>query len=230
MLKHFPKQVRVTFKKAKQKILKRIPKVRVKRTSHHRLKSFSKLRPKYQLEERNGPAENLQNESIALTLQQQINHYINYPLELSKLGMKGAVKARLYFDSNGRFLEKHSRADGDNPFLKVHTLRRLRKALLNRKFHGKHKRPYYLNLTVRYQLTTKQGLLPASYLTQDNSLVINRHRYGVSTGADAIVYSAGKLITHISNIFSLLEYLPDSRAKKLKMKMYLENLKKDEAW
>lgn len=155
----------------------------------------------------------------------KIKDNLAYPQFIKKLNISGVIKASLYFNKNGKYLENVSRFDGNN-FLKVTVSRSIRKSfqykLLSKKQNGK---GLYVECFFDFRLVTDSHETIKSKL-YSNYLYFYKSGYGGERGIDYF----NKTVSSISNIFSLLKYLPSSKKNKQIGKRKVEDYKRDPAW
>lgn len=167
---------------------------------------------------------NLQKQNIVFN---HIDQYLIYPTELIENEIYGFVTAEIFIDKNLQYLENKTKIKGSSRYLNVHIARVLRLALksLNQKELNIKKLTRF-NLLFEFRLTTSKELLEKSKIT-DQYFFFYRQEYGAVKNQDKINKAFGKALLHITNWFSLLEYLPDSDEKKLKKAWKLRSYEYD---
>jgi len=163
--------------------------------------------------------------SVAVNLKERIEQQVYYPQELAKIGIFGKVHAKIYIDSKGVYHEKFSTFKSHSKYLEIHVRRILRSAL-NDKLRGRFKKEAYYSTLFEFDLTTG-----TKSLASEKSLYFYRKRYGVVTGVDKLNNGLVKVLSGLTNIFTLLEYLPSSQEEqKLKVKKLLTSYQEDIYW
>lgn len=152
----------------------------------------------------------------------EIEKNLLYPAELVEIGASGSFSVKFYLDKDGNYLENRTKISEGTRFLRVYIARVLRKSLINMNRKLKLSKLTQFDATFKFQLSTSHVKLESSQVLK-NRYFFYRQNYGISTGRDKVMNGLTKTLTGISNIFSLLQYLPDSDKTKLRKKRLLEN-------
>ncbi|MFG1501489.1 hypothetical protein ABMA70_14880 [Halobacteriovorax sp. XZX-3] len=157
----------------------------------------------------------------------KIEQNLTYPEELVEIEAQGHFQVTFYLDKNAQYEEKRTKISVGSRFLRAYIAKVLRKSLKNIDQKDlKLQKLTKFNAVFKFNLTTSATELGQSQLLKDRYFFY-RQRYGVSTGRDRVMNGVTKTLTGITNILSLLEYLPDSDATKLRKKRVLETYIKD---
>ena len=155
----------------------------------------------------------------------RIERTTTYPSLLQKINQTGVIKANLYFNTKGEYVESKSSFDGTN-FLKVSVARDLRRAfsskLITMKYAKKH---LLIKCFFKFRLSALSNTL-------DQSQVTTKYLYFYREGSNG-TRTQDKWATAAKGVFNwltLIKLLPDSKLTKVNMKHKLEQYKKDIAW
>ncbi|MFG1486555.1 hypothetical protein ABMA77_10815 [Halobacteriovorax sp. RZ-1] len=152
----------------------------------------------------------------------KIEQNLTYPEELVEIESQGHFQVTFYLDKGARYDEKRTKISTGSRFLRAYIAKVLRNSLKNLDQRDlKLKKLTKFDAVFKFNLTTSVTELGQSQLLKDRYFFY-RQRYGVSTGRDKVMNGVSKTLAGITNVLSLLEYLPDSDATKLKKKRILE--------
>lgn len=163
--------------------------------------------------------------SSRMNLHELISSAITYPSILAELNQHGFIKAKIYIDGSGKYIEKFSVIHGNSNFLKVHVRKILRKALGN---PIQIKSGHY-EMSFEFILTT--GLEDNNTGFNDKDLYFRITTYGGEKIIDEVNKGTLKFLESYTNFLSLLEYLPaNQRKQNLNRTNFLNTYKSDPYW
>lgn len=153
----------------------------------------------------------------------QIADKLIYPKELVKHHVKGHVKTRIFFDKDGYLQFSRLRLKGTNRYLRAHIARTIRKSFKNFSLKPLKKMTAF-DLLFEFELTPKGR--DEEYLLSD-AFYFKRWNYGTSSPGDKLTTGISKALVNITNWFSLLEYLPETKGAKHRQIRELEKYERD---
>jgi hypothetical protein len=215
------KPMKVVFKKItleKKKIIKRRKKGIVLRDLSYSFKQSSIENSRY-------TKGDLSQFSVMNEVFSKLENNVEYPSFLKELKRTGIVKATIYFNKNGKYLETNTAFSGPS-FLKVNIAKALRNSFkTNLLSISKNSKGLYFDCYFDFRLITNKYEAKKSELLSDY-LYFYRSGYGGERGVDYI----NKSLTSTLNIFSLLTLIPDTKNQKQALMRKVEEYKRDSAW
>jgi len=156
---------------------------------------------------------------------ERIEESLTYPRVFKSSKFTGTVKAKIYFNSKGHYLEDISHFEGMN-YLKVLVAQTIRKAFHEKIMQKNRDRDgFYVTCFFDFRLVTNTNKVRESSVSS-KFLYFYRQGYGGERGIDYL----NKTASGIFNTLSLLEYLPKSKNLKMKNNRKLEKYRRDSAW
>lgn len=156
---------------------------------------------------------------------ERIEERLTYPSVFKSSKLTGTVKAKIYFNSKGHYLEDISHFEGIN-YLKVLVAQTVRKAFQKRIMQRNRDRDgFYVTCFFDFRLVTNTNKVRESSISS-KFLYFYRQGFGGERGIDYL----NKTASGVFNTLSLLEYLPKSKNLKMKNNRELEKYRRDSAW
>lgn len=155
----------------------------------------------------------------------RIEERLTYPDILKSSKFTGIVKAKIYFNSKGQYLENVSRFEGMN-YLKVLVAQTIREAFQQRIMQkNKDRDGFYVTCFFDFRLVTNMNKVRESGVSS-KFLYFYKQGLGGERGMDYL----NKTASGVFNTLSLLQYLPKSKSLKMKNERELEKYRRDSAW
>lgn len=132
-----------------------------------------------------------------------IDEGLTFPNMYQKFGIQGVVKAKLYFDKQGKFVMKSSLFDAKNGFLRYHVMTYLEKKLANYSLKSKTNGGLIsANFVFKYKITS----LKLNSFKIVDSFTFERVGFRAETKFANALLETGKTLVSFLN---LLKYRPD---------------------
>ena len=132
-----------------------------------------------------------------------IDEGLTFPADFQQFSIQGAVRAKLYFDSRGKFIIKRSLFHAKSGFLRFHVMNYLEGKLKTYKLATKEKNGF-VPMSFVFNYTTS-GLVQPKLLMIDE-FVFNRSGFQAETIGAKVLLEVGQTLLSLLN---LLKFRPD---------------------
>lgn len=136
-------------------------------------------------------------------LYQRVNSGLTFPVVFQRFSIQGAVKAKVYFDKDGKFKIKESLFQSKSGFLRFHIMTHLERRLANYKLKTKFNGGF-ISMTFLFRYTVS-GIQRVSLLSKD-SFQFEREAFQAETTVATALLEVGQTLISLLN---LLKFRPD---------------------